>query len=85
MQERTSRKESPAACIMLGKRLCGVKLLHDPLWNQYLIDKIIQLQGVAAGRSHASDPEGRFQADQARDVVTELLAMREEWRHANGT
>ena len=68
-----------------GQRLCGVKLLHDPLWNQYLIDKIIQLQGVAAGRSHASDPEGRFQADQARDVVTELLAMREEWRHANGT
>lgn len=25
MRERTSRKESPAACIMLGKRLCGVK------------------------------------------------------------
>lgn len=68
-----------------GQRLCGVKLLHDPLWNQYLIDKIIQLQGVAAGRSHAADPEGRFQADQARDLATELLAMREEWRHANGT
>ena len=68
-----------------GQRLCGVKLLHDPLWNQYLIEKIIQLQSAAAGRSHASDPESRFQADQARDLAGELLAMREEWRHANGT
>ena len=68
-----------------GQRLCGVKLLHDPLWDRYLIEKIIQLQSVAAGRSHASDPESRRRADEARDLATELLVMREEWRHANGT
>ena len=68
-----------------GQLLCGVKLLRDPLWDRYLIEKIIQLQGVVVGRSRSSDPQARAEADRQRDVLTELLKMREEWRHANGT
>lgn len=68
-----------------GQLHCGVKLLRDPLWDRYLIEKIIQLQNVVAGRSRSADPADRARAEEQRDLITELLAMREEWRHANGT
>ena len=68
-----------------GQLHCGVKLLQDPLWDRYLIEKIIQLQNVVAGRSRSADPADRARAEEQRDLITELLAMREEWRHANGT
>ena len=71
--------------LSLGQLHCGVKLLHDPLWDRYLIEKIIQLQNVVAGRSHSADPADRARAEEQRTIITELLAMREEWRHANGT
>jgi tRNA (adenine22-N1)-methyltransferase len=66
-----------------GERLCGVKLLRDPLWDRYLIEKILQLQEVVAGRNRSADPLSRADADRQRELITELLAMREEWRHAN--
>ena len=43
----------------------------------------IQLQAAAAGSNRASAPEARERGDYARAVITELLQMREEWRHAN--
>ena len=66
-----------------GERLCGVKLLRDPLWDRYLIEKILQLQEVVAGRNRSTDPLSRADADRQRELITELLVMREEWRHAN--
>lgn len=66
-----------------GERLCGVKLLRDPLWDRHLIEKILQLQEVVAGRNRSADPLSRADADRQRELITELLAMREEWRHAN--
>jgi tRNA (adenine22-N1)-methyltransferase len=63
-----------------GQRWCGAKLLHDPLGERYIIERIIQLQGVVAGRNRSAD---RAAADDQRGVITDLLAMREEWRHAN--
>lgn len=71
--------------LSLGQLHCGVKLLRDPLWDRYLIEKIIQLQNVVAGRSRSADPADWARAEEQRDLITELLAMREEWRHANGT
>lgn len=68
-----------------GQIYCGAKLLHDPLGERYIIERIIQLQGVVAGKNKSADPKDRAHADQQRDLITELLAMREEWRHANGT
>ena len=68
-----------------GQLHCGVKLLRDPLWDRYLIDKIIQLQNVVVGCRRSADPADRARAEEQRDLITELLAMREEWRHANGT
>ena len=70
--------------LSLGQLYCGAKLLHDPLAERYIIEKIIQLQGVVAGRSRSAHGKDRDDADHLRDIITDLLAMREEWRHANG-
>ena len=69
--------------LSLGQLYCGAKLLHDPLAERYIIEKIIQLQGVVAGRSRSAHGKDRDDADHLRDIITDLLAMREEWRHAN--
>ena len=70
--------------LTLGRQWAGADLLYDPLGDRYIIEKIIQLQAAAAGSNRASAPEARERGDYARAVITELLQMREEWRHANG-
>lgn len=70
-------------CLSPGQLWCGAKLSRDPLANQYLVERIIQLQGVVAGRSRSARLEDQIEADHLRDVITDLLRMREEWRHAN--
>ena len=69
--------------LSLGQLYGGAKLLHDPLGEQYIIAKIIRLQGVVAGLNRAGGLENQKKADAMRDVLTALLSMREEWRHAN--
>ena len=66
-----------------GQLYCGARLVQDPLGERYIIEKIIQLQGIIVGRSRSEDPAERVQADAQREVLTDLLVMREEWRHAN--
>ena len=58
-------------------------LLHDPLGDRYIMEKIFRLMGAIAGKNRSERPEDREKADGLRDIVTALLAMREEWRHAN--
>jgi len=67
--------------LTLGQLYGGAALLRDPLGDRYIIEKIIRLQGAVAGinRSGASREKG----DGLRDIITALLSMREEWRHAN--
>ena len=48
-----------------------------------MIEKIIRLQGAVAGSNRSGRPEDQEKADGLRDILTELLEMREEWRHAN--
>ena len=55
------------------------------LGDRYLIEKIIRLQGAVAGLNRSAAAADREKADGLRDILTALLAMREEWRHANGT
>ena len=69
--------------LSLGQLWGGAKLLHDPFGDRYLIEKIIRLQGAVAGLNRSSRPEDGKKADCLRDILTALLAMREEWRHAN--
>ena len=69
--------------LSLGQLWGGVKLLNDPLGDRYIIEKIIRLMGAIAGKSRSASPEDGKKADSLRDTVTALLAMREEWRHAN--
>ena len=61
----------------------GAKLLHDPLGERYIIERIIRLQGAVAGSNRSDRPEDKEKADRLRDTVTALLELREEWRHAN--
>ena len=69
--------------LSLGQLWGGAKLLRDPLGDRYLIEKIIRLQGAVAGLNCSARPEDSKKADSLRDILTALLAMREEWRHAN--
>ena len=62
-----------------GQLYGGAKLLRDPLGDRYIIQRIIRLQGAVVG-ARRSDPE---KADHLREIITALLEMREEWRHAN--
>lgn len=68
-----------------GRLLCGPCIAADPLGERYLIEKIIQLQAVVAGLNRSARPGDRARADGLRDLLTELLELREEWRHANRT
>ncbi len=69
--------------LSLGQLWGGAKLLHDPLGDRYIIEKIIRLQGAVAGLNRSTSTEDAKKADSLRDILTALLAMREEWRHAN--
>ena len=66
-----------------GQLWGGAGLLHDPLGDRYITEKIVRLMGAIAGKNRSERSEDREKADGLRDIVTELLAMREEWRHAN--
>ena len=66
-----------------GQLWGGAELLHDSLGDRYIIKKIIRLMGAIAGKNRSERPEDQEKADGLRDTVTALLAMREEWRHAN--
>ena len=66
--------------LTLGQLHGGAKLLHDPLGDRYIIEKIIRLQGAVVGLSRSADPS---KADAGRHTVPALMEMREEWRHAN--
>ena len=66
-----------------GQLYGGAKLLRDPLGEQYIIAKIIRLQSAVAGLNRAGGPEDQEKADALREILTALLSMREEWRHAN--
>ena len=67
--------------LTLGQLYGGAALLHDPLGERYIIQKIIRLQTAVAGIGRSG--EGREKADALREIITALLSMREEWRNAN--
>lgn len=65
--------------LSLGQIYGGAALLHDPLGERYIIEKIIRLQVAVAGLNRSGD---RKKGDALREIITALLSMREEWRHA---
>ena len=67
-----------------GQLWGGARLRQDPLGDTYIIQKIIRLQSAIAGLRHSERPDDYEKADRLREIVTALLSMREEWRHANG-
>ena len=71
--------------LSVGQLWGGAKLLNDPLGDQYIIEKIIRLFGAVAGLNRSERPADLEKADGLRDILTALMEMREEWRHANRT
>lgn len=73
--------EAGEMTLTTGQAYGGVKLTEDPLGDRYLIQRIVQIQSAiyAMGRS----PSAGKEADRQREIVTALMKMREEWRHAN--
>ena len=71
--------------LTVGQLWGGAKLQNDPLGNQYIIEKIIRLFGAVAGLNRSERPTDLEKADGLRDILTALMEMREEWRHANCT
>ena len=69
--------------LTLGQLWGGAKLLHDPLGDRYIIEKIIRLFGAVVGRRRSDRPEDQEKVDTLRDIITALQTQREEWRHAN--
>lgn len=69
--------------LTLGQLYGGAALLHDPLGDRYIIEKIIRLQTAVAGINRSGG--SREKGDALRDIVTALLSQREEWRRANGS
>lgn len=69
--------------LTLGQLYGGAGLLHDPLGDRYIIARILRLQSAVAGLNRAGGPENQKKADALREILTALLSMREEWRHAN--
>nr|WP_325211888.1 class I SAM-dependent methyltransferase [uncultured Oscillibacter sp.] len=67
--------------LTLGQLHGGAALLHDPLGERYIIQKIIRLQTAVAGLNRSGG--GREKGDALREIITALLSMREEWRRAN--
>lgn len=67
-----------------GQRHGGAELLHDPLEDRYLIEHIIRLQGAVAGLNRSGVSADQKKADHLREIITALMELREEWRHANG-
>ena len=67
-----------------GQCYGGAKLSRDPWADRYYIEKILRLQNALAGMNRGKRGSGDpAQADALRDIITELLVMREEWRYAN--
>ncbi len=66
-----------------GQLHAGVKLLHDPLQDRALIEKIIRYQAVVAGLNRTGRSSDQEKADGIRNLIGELLEMREGWRRAN--
>ena len=57
----------------------------QPHGDRYLIQAILRFQSAVAGLNRSSNPADREKADGLRDILTQLMNMREEWRHANCT
>lgn len=70
--------------LSLGQQWGGAQLLRDPLGDRYIIERMIRLFGAVAGLNRSDRPADLEKADQLRDILTALMEMREEWRHANG-
>ena len=67
--------------LTLGQLYGGAALVHDPLGERYIIEKIIRLQIAVAGINRSGGE--KTHGDQLREILTALLSMREEWRRAN--
>lgn len=66
-----------------GRLWAGADVTADPLGDRHLIRQIVRLHMALAGVKRSAGAEKK--AEGLRELMTALLALREEWRRANGT
>ncbi len=66
--------------LTLGQLYGGAALLHDPLGDRYIVERIIRLQIAVAGINRSGG--SREKGEALREIITALLFMREERRRA---
>ena len=71
-------------CLDPGRLLAGAYIERDPLGDRRLIALILRDFAALSGLLRAGAGE-REKAGALRQEITQLISLREEWRHANGT
>jgi len=66
-----------------GQLYGGAGLLEDPLEDRYLNEWILRHMNVVCGLRRSSLPDGAAQADSLREIIRELLTMKEMRRRAD--
>lgn len=62
----------------------GFLLEKDPLWGDYLADRVLRLKKAAAGLERARDPAMEAKRSTLLGVIAALEAWKGEWQRANG-
>lgn len=73
-----------SAAISMAQAYCGVETAHDPLYGEYVDERIAKLSRAADGlrRSNRSDAPERIA--ELETVIAELRERKGEWKHDNG-
>ncbi|MCI2058719.1 MAG: class I SAM-dependent methyltransferase [Oscillibacter sp.] len=69
--------------LSLGQIYGGAALNRDPLGDRYLIEKIVRLTSAVGGMNRSGDAADAQRADSLREIIMQLLQMREEWRRGD--
>ncbi len=71
--------------LSLGQIYGGTVLTGDPLWNQYLIEKIVRYMRAIGGLQYSKRQMDMERASHLREITRALMERREEWRRAYGS
>lgn len=72
------------AAITLAQAYCGVQLGHDPLYGEYVDERIAKLTRAAEGLNASRLADKAQRAEQLRAAIAELQRRKGEWEDGNG-
>ncbi|MBS7227239.1 MAG: tRNA (adenine(22)-N(1))-methyltransferase TrmK, partial [Oscillospiraceae bacterium] len=63
---------------------CGVKLAHDPLWGEYIDERMAKLARAAEGLQASGLADKEQRVAHLRATIEELQKRKGEWEDGNG-